>query len=154
MPTLQQTLNYFIKAKNKTNILQTIFSLSHMKIKDHYVRMSFTFILIQSIRFQKLRKKTFNKKNKKYLLQMNRLSIPDEPPSSEPCFWTTWFCSLHQWLCATLVTWHWYINGVFIRFQWPESAIPGTGLASKLKSNIHADVAEYQEYFIKQDRAR
>lgn len=46
------------------------------------------------------------------------------------------------------------INGVFIRFQWPESAIPGTGLASKLKSNIHADVAEYQEYFIKQDRAR
>lgn len=154
-PHYNKHIKLFYKSKKQNkHPTNNIFLVTHENQRS-YVRMSFTFILIQSIRFQKLRKKTFNKKNlKKYLLQMNRLSIPDEPPSSEPCFWTTWFCSLHQWLCATLVTWHWYINGVFIRFQWPESAIPGTGLASKLKSNIHADVAEYQEYFIKQDRAR
>lgn len=119
-PHYNKHIKLFYKSKKQNkHPTNNIFLVTHENQRS-YVRMSFTFILIQSIRFQKLRKKTFNKKNfkKKYLLQMNRLSIPDEPPSSEQCFWTTWFCSLHQWLCATLVTWHkWCIYQVSVAWK-------------------------------------
>lgn len=63
------TLNYFKKAKNKQTSYKQSFPCHTWIIKDH-VRMSFTFILIQSIRFQKLRKTKLSiiKKKKKVSL--------------------------------------------------------------------------------------
>lgn len=64
-PHYNKHIKLFYKSKKQNkHPTNNIFLVTHENQRS-YVRMSFTFILIQSIRFQKLRKKTFNKKNKK-----------------------------------------------------------------------------------------